>query len=113
MHLRRFGVGALAEGGHLLISHAAVQAAGATQQEVEAIVARETREMQRRVQAYRGGQPHLPVKGARRRAVLRGVQRAANATNVLAPGTGAATPSPCCLPWHADLARRQDCGGGR
>lgn len=61
--LPRFGIGAIAEGGHVIINEAAVESVGASQHQLQDIVNRETRELQRRVQAYRGGQPHLPVSG--------------------------------------------------
>jgi hypothetical protein len=64
----RFGIGAIAEGGQsrklrVIINAAAVEAVGATQQQLQDIIHSETRELQRRVQVYRKGRSHLPVAG--------------------------------------------------
>lgn len=59
----RFGIGAIAEGGHVIINEAAVESVGATKQQLQDTIDRETTELQRRVQDYRGGRPHLPVSG--------------------------------------------------
>lgn len=59
----RFGIGAVAEGGVVVINEAAVHRVGATPQQLQDTIDSETRELQRRVQAYRGGRPHLPVAG--------------------------------------------------
>lgn len=63
----RFGIGAIAECGHTtttIINEAAVEAVGATQQQLQDTIDSERQELQRRVQAYRQGRPHLPVAGA-------------------------------------------------
>jgi hypothetical protein len=47
----------------VIINEAAVESVGATKQQLQDTIDRETKELQRRVQAYRGGRPHLPVTG--------------------------------------------------
>lgn len=42
---------------------AAVEDVGATEQEIADIIQAEQDELQRRVQAYRGDRPHVPVTG--------------------------------------------------
>lgn len=62
----RFGIGAIAECGHTtttIINEAAVEAVGATQQQLQDTIDSERQELRRRVQAYRQGRPHLPVAG--------------------------------------------------
>jgi predicted phosphoribosyltransferase len=47
----------------VVINNSAVEDVGATQQQLQDIIDSEVRELQRRVQVYRGGRPHLPVAG--------------------------------------------------
>jgi predicted phosphoribosyltransferase len=62
---RRFGIGAISEGGHTIINKHAAHAVGATPQELQAIISRESQELARRIQVYRDGHDHLPVEGMR------------------------------------------------
>ena len=59
-----FGFGAIAPDGVRVIDQASVRMLGITHQQVEAIVARETAEMQRREALYRRGRDRLSVRGA-------------------------------------------------
>jgi hypothetical protein len=61
--VRRFGIGAISEGGHSIINEHAAHAVGATPQELQATITRESQELARRIQVYRDGHDHLPVKG--------------------------------------------------
>ena len=58
-----YGIGAIAEGGYIHINEAAAAGTGATQAEIEAVVEQEAREMSRRVQTYRNGEPYISVAG--------------------------------------------------
>ena len=51
------GIGAIAPGGVIVLDERTVAALGVTEAELEAIVARETAEMQRRLARYRGDRP--------------------------------------------------------
>jgi predicted phosphoribosyltransferase len=58
-----YGIGALAEGGYIHINQAAAAATGATAGQIQAVVEDETRELNRRVQTYRNGEPYRSVAG--------------------------------------------------
>lgn len=58
-----FGLGALGEGGARLINPAALAAFGITESELQPIVAREQRELERRVQRYRGDRVAAELDG--------------------------------------------------
>ena len=57
------GVGAIAEGGGVVIDDAAAGRAGMSQDALAEVVARERAELQRRVERYRGRRPPLDVAG--------------------------------------------------
>jgi putative phosphoribosyl transferase len=61
-------VGAIAEGGFAAVDAAAVRRAGMTQEALDETVARESSELRRRVERYRGAGAALEVRG--RRAIL-------------------------------------------
>jgi predicted phosphoribosyltransferase len=56
------GIGAIALGGVIVLDEFAVRYLGISQQELERIIAAETREMERRLQLYRGNHPALNVE---------------------------------------------------
>jgi putative phosphoribosyl transferase len=56
-------IGAIAEGGVAVVDSAAARRFGVTQAELDAIVERETTELNRRVEHYRDGRPPLEVRG--------------------------------------------------
>jgi putative phosphoribosyl transferase len=58
-----FAFGAIASGGVCVLDHEIVEGMGLSDQEIEAITARETTELQRRERLYRGGRPPLDVQG--------------------------------------------------
>lgn len=103
----RYGIGAIAEGGHVLINQAAAQSVGAMPAQLEATIAAESRELARRVQAYRGGRSCAPVAGAPApEAAVRGGQAGA----ALLPCTAAAGAAASLRTAHplACHVRRQD-----
>jgi putative phosphoribosyl transferase len=57
------GIGAIAEGGVAVIDRGTVAALGVGDRELEALAAREQRELERRVRAYRGERPAVPLEG--------------------------------------------------
>lgn len=57
------GMGAIAEGGGLYLNPAVIEAVEATPDELEAVIARERKELERRVQRFRQGRPPPQVKG--------------------------------------------------
>ncbi len=62
-HNPEYGIGAVAEDGTCVIDAEAVEVLGIRNGELEAIVARESAELVRRVAAYRGGRPPLDLEG--------------------------------------------------
>lgn len=62
---RRFGIGAIAEGGHTILNEHAVRLVGATPDQLNSIRQQEDQELQRRKSVYRGGKECLPVTGER------------------------------------------------
>ncbi len=58
-----YGIGAIAEGGIQFLRTADIEMTGTAEEEVEAIVARETEELERRARIYRGDREPLPVEG--------------------------------------------------
>jgi putative phosphoribosyl transferase len=58
-----YGIGAVAEGGVRVIRTEDVELIGMSEEELEAIVARETAELDRRALVYRGERQPLPVEG--------------------------------------------------
>ncbi len=58
-----YGIGAVAEGGVRFIRTEDVEVIGVAEEEVEAIIQRETEELERRGRAYRGEREPLPVEG--------------------------------------------------
>ena len=58
-----YGIGAIAEGGVRFIRREDVEMTGIGDQEIEAIVSRETEELERRGRVYRGDRKPLPVEG--------------------------------------------------
>jgi predicted phosphoribosyltransferase len=61
---REYGIGAIAPGGAFVLNMAAVNSLGVTRAEIEAVVAEETAELERRMRLYRGDRP-LPDLGGR------------------------------------------------
>jgi putative phosphoribosyl transferase len=57
------GLGAITEGGSMFVDDAMCRQLGVTQEEIEAIAARERAEVDRRVRRYRNGQPLPPLRG--------------------------------------------------
>jgi predicted phosphoribosyltransferase len=57
------GIGAVAEEGVAVIDRGTVAALGIGDRELEALAARERVELERRVRAYRGGRPPVPLDG--------------------------------------------------
>jgi putative phosphoribosyl transferase len=57
------GVGAIGEGGVILLNHELIGQAGLTRREIEAVAEREHAELERRVRRYRGDRPPVPVAG--------------------------------------------------
>jgi putative phosphoribosyl transferase len=57
------GMGALAEGGALYLNQEVQAAAALSPEELRAVIAEETREVERRVQLYRGGRPLPALEG--------------------------------------------------
>ncbi len=57
------GMGALAEGGALYLNQEVLAAADLNTEEIAKVIADETRELQRRVQRYRGGRPLQYLRG--------------------------------------------------
>jgi putative phosphoribosyl transferase len=66
-HNPEYGIGAITEGGTHIFDPEAIAVLGIDNGMLEGIVARESAELQRRVEAYRGGRPPLPLEG---RAVI-------------------------------------------
>jgi putative phosphoribosyl transferase len=62
-HNPEYGIGAVAEDGTCVIDAEAVEVLGISNGELEAIVARESAELVRRVAAYRGDRPPLDLEG--------------------------------------------------
>ncbi|HVY76987.1 MAG TPA: phosphoribosyltransferase family protein [Solirubrobacterales bacterium] len=60
-HNPEYGIGAIAEGGTRVLDPEALHVLGIDGGALEAIVARETAELRRRVEAYRGDRPPLPL----------------------------------------------------
>ena len=58
-----YGIGAISENGVGVIRHEDVELIGMSDEELEAIVARETEELERRARVYRGEREALPVEG--------------------------------------------------
>jgi putative phosphoribosyl transferase len=58
-----YGIGAIAEGGVRFIRRADVELIGISDQELDAIVAQESAELERRQQRYRGNEEPYPVEG--------------------------------------------------
>jgi putative phosphoribosyl transferase len=63
-----YGIGAIAEGGILFVRAEDAEMIGISDEELEAVVARESAELERRQRLYRGGREPLPVEG--RTAIL-------------------------------------------
>lgn len=57
------GMGALAEGGALYLNQEVLGSTDVGPEEIQQVIAEETRELKRRVQRYRGGRPLLDVRG--------------------------------------------------
>jgi len=57
------GIGALAEDGTVILDEQTARAIGVTRTQIERILDRETTELARRRQAYRGARPPIPVDG--------------------------------------------------
>ena len=57
------GVGAIAEGGVTFLDHLSLRTLGLTEEELAATIERENAELQRRVDAYRGGRAALALEG--------------------------------------------------
>jgi putative phosphoribosyl transferase len=57
------GMGALAEGGAVYINQGVLEEADITPGELRAVIAEESRELERRVQRYRGGRPLPELRG--------------------------------------------------
>jgi putative phosphoribosyl transferase len=62
-HNPELGVGAIAEGGGVVIDAAAAGRIGISQEALDEVLAREERELARRVARYREGRPALKVEG--------------------------------------------------
>jgi putative phosphoribosyl transferase len=62
-HNPEYGIGAVAEDGTRLIDAEAVAGLGINGETLDAIIARETAELRRRVEAYRDDRPPLDLKG--------------------------------------------------
>lgn len=62
-HIPELAVGAIASGGIQLIDSETVRGVGMTPEAVEAIIARERRELERREAAYRGTRPPAGIRG--------------------------------------------------
>lgn len=60
---REYGIGAIAPGGAVVLNVAAVRALGIPRAEIEAVVAEETAELERRVRLYRDDRPLPDVQG--------------------------------------------------
>ncbi|HEU0023566.1 MAG TPA: phosphoribosyltransferase, partial [Thermoleophilaceae bacterium] len=58
-----FGIGALGEGGTVVLDRGAVRALGVTREQLEAAIARERMELDRRRERYRQGYPPVEVAG--------------------------------------------------
>ena len=58
-----YGIGAIGEGGTCYVDWADAAEAGATRAYVNALVERETAELQRRMRVYRGTRPRVDVRG--------------------------------------------------
>ena len=58
-----FAVGAMAEDGVAIVDSGTVAALGLTDADIERVVERESRELRRRVERYRGGEPPTGVRG--------------------------------------------------
>lgn len=59
----QYGIGAIAEGGVRFIRTEDIEFTGVPEEEIEAIVAQETEELERRGRVYRGDREPLPVEG--------------------------------------------------
>ncbi len=57
------GIGAIAEGGVRVLNESLVREVGVSDAELESVTRRERAELDRRVAAYRGARPRLPVAG--------------------------------------------------
>jgi putative phosphoribosyl transferase len=62
-HNPEYGIGAIAEGGARVFDPEALAVLGIDNAALEEIVARESAELRRRVEAYRGGREPMPVRG--------------------------------------------------
>jgi putative phosphoribosyl transferase len=58
-----FGIGAIAGGGVTIVDRASLALAGMDEDDLRAVIARETAELARRERVYRGGRPPLDVRG--------------------------------------------------
>src|SRR5262249_45965462 len=56
-------MGAIASGGVTILNHDLIARVGITEQVVEAVIERETRELARRARIYRGDRPEIPLRG--------------------------------------------------
>lgn len=57
------GLGAIGEGGVQVLNRRLIAAVGVTDPQLEEVARRETAELERRVQRYRGDRPAVPVRG--------------------------------------------------
>ena len=64
-HNPEYGIGAIAEDGTRVFDPEALAVLGIDNRALESIVARETAELRRRVAAYRGDRPPMPLTAAR------------------------------------------------
>lgn len=62
-HNPEYGIGAIAEDGTRIVDRAALAALEIEDETLREILARESAELRRRVEAYRGGRPVLPLRG--------------------------------------------------
>jgi putative phosphoribosyl transferase len=62
-HRREYGVGAIAEGGFRHIRHDEVELTGSSTAEIDAVIAEESAELERRRRRYRGDREPLSVEG--------------------------------------------------
>jgi len=58
-----YGLGAIAEGGVRLLDESRVKESGYTDRDLEPVIRRELRELDRRVQRYREGRPPIELRG--------------------------------------------------
>lgn len=79
-HNPEFGVGAVGEGGVLLLDDSSLSALGLSREDMEPTIEREREELERRLERYRSGRPGVPIEGRTAVVVDDGIATGVSAT---------------------------------